>query len=278
MNEEKDEKLRSVDLPDLLKQFAYPVSLELSEYAGRRIYQKGFADALEFICLMANKFYTRIRQSAGNEFPILESFITREGRKIEGKTRVLIMAVKRWEMEAIGDPDFAEAIEEFCRNTYGVRLRMASFFLRMLLPKRFGTLDIHVIKALRSFGFRLNVYDALSYLKYNQLLAEIGRRYIVLSEFGEQRYMTPSEVDMALYVYDKRDAKKRPSCFGAYAPHKKSQCTSCKWEEECEDWAMYVEMSEAHREALELGEREEDEQLRWEEWVEEWDQLMRWEE
>ena len=47
-----------VDLPRFLARFHYPVSLELSEYIGKTAYQRGFADALEFLCLMANKFYT----------------------------------------------------------------------------------------------------------------------------------------------------------------------------------------------------------------------------
>ena len=47
-----------VDLPKFLRRFSYPVSLELSEFVGAKVYQKGFADPLEFLCLLANKFYT----------------------------------------------------------------------------------------------------------------------------------------------------------------------------------------------------------------------------
>ena len=208
-----------VDLPRFLKQFNYPVSLEVSEYIGRLVYHKGFADALEFLCLMANKFYTRIMNSIAPK-PILESFIVKEGDSIKEKTKVLIEAVKKWEAGYVTDSELAEKITDFCKNTYGVRLPMASFFLRMLLPERFGTLDVHCVHALKSLGFEIkdvptdelldnknvyfNQYNGLDYMQYNELLTEIGRQYKIPSKFGVYRYMTPSEVDMALYEYDKR--------------------------------------------------------------------------
>ena len=152
-----------------------------------------------------------------SEENILESFIIKEGKLIEDKTRSLILAVKKWETGELSDFKLAKAITEFCQDTYAVRLPMASFFLRMLLPEKFGTLDFRCINALKSLGFAvkeippesldknayLQKYNGLDYLEYNKLITEIGRHYKVYSKFGGQRHLTPSEVDMALYQYDK---------------------------------------------------------------------------
>jgi hypothetical protein len=206
------------NLPQFLIQFSYPVSLELSEWIGAKVHQKGFADPLEFLCLMANKFYTSINSPEAN---ILESFILNEGRSIENKTRSLVLAVKSWEVNELSDNDLAEAITDFCQNTYAVRLPMASFFLRMLLPDRFGTVDFRCINSLKSLGFEvtelppdntdkdsyLKQYNGSDYLEYNKLITEIGKSYQVHSKSGGQRHMTPSEADMALYEYDKRAGK-----------------------------------------------------------------------
>lgn len=202
------------NLPEYLKRFNYPVSLELSEWIGAKVYQKGFADPLEFLCLMANKFYTSIEHPTEN---VLQSFIIREGKSIESKSRALILAVKKWEVEAIQDSQLAKAITDFCRDTYGVRMPMASFFLRMLLPEKFGTLDVRCNNSLRSLGFNvknlppentdkdtyLEKYSGFDYLEYNQLITEIGKHYSVPSKLGGHRHMIPSEVDMALYEFDK---------------------------------------------------------------------------
>jgi len=206
---------RYVNLPEYLKRFSYPVSLELSEWIGAKVYQKGFADPLEFLSIMANKFYTSIEHPSSEN--ILESFLMREGKSIEGKSRVLILSVKKWEAEAIKDSQVAETITGFCRDTYGVRMPMASFFLRMLLPERFGTLDVRCISSLKSLGFEVKdmppektnkntyfeKYNGLDYLEYNQLITEIGKHYYLPSKLGGQRHMSPSEADMALYEYDK---------------------------------------------------------------------------
>lgn len=89
----KREPSRYVDLPGYFKRFKYSVSLELSEHIGRTVYHKEFADALEFLCLMANKFYTWIMNSE-NPQPILESFIVKEGEEIKEKTKDMINALK----------------------------------------------------------------------------------------------------------------------------------------------------------------------------------------
>lgn len=207
-----------LDLPSFFISFNYPVSLEISEWVGAKIYQKSFADPLEFLCIMANKFYTSISSRSDN---ILESFILEERKSIEEKTRNLILAVKRWEVGKSSDDELAEAITEFCRKTYAVRLPMASFFLRMLLPEKFGTVDFRCINALRSLGFEikdlppetmdkdeyLERYNGFDYLQYNELLTEIGRHYQISSKLGGTRHMFPSEVDMALYQYDKMAGK-----------------------------------------------------------------------
>jgi len=198
-----------VDLPAFLAKFSYPVSLELSEYIGCKAYQRGFADALEFICIMVNKYYTLIRQNSSHRVKdLIEEFIIREGDRVKAKTEILISTVKKWEVGSVEDRELANAIDEFCKM-YGVGLYLTSFFLRMLLPGKFGTLDRHVINALRSLGFEVRVYDGLSYLRYNRLLEEIGRRYEVPSEIGGTRCLTPSEVDMALYQYDKERTSKQ---------------------------------------------------------------------
>jgi len=186
----KREPSRYLDLPEYFKRFNYPVSLELSEHIGRTVYHKGFTDSLEFLCLMANKFYTWIMNSE-NPQPILESFIVKEGEEIKEKTRALINALKRWETGTASETDLADAITKFCQNTYGVRFPMASFFLRMLLPEKFGTIDVHCVKALQSFGFNIKdvptdesdktayfkQYSGFDYLEYNKLITEIGKHY-----------------------------------------------------------------------------------------------------
>lgn len=218
-----------VDLPRFLARFHYPVSLELSEYIGKTAYQRGFADALEFLCLMANKFYTRIKEDTAPQ-AILEMFIVREGNTIKEKTGKLITTVKKWEMNVIGKNELAEEITDFCLRTFGVRIPMASFFLRMLLPNKFGTVDVRCINALKSLGFNvkelppedsnketyLQQYNGSDYLKYNDLLIALGKNYKIRSKFGEERPMMPSEVDMALYQFDKEfhiysNARLRPA-------------------------------------------------------------------
>ena len=120
-----------LDLPSYLVKFSYPVSLELSEYIGSRIYQKGFADALEFICIMISKYYMLIRQNAHYVKNLIEEFIIREGDDVKSKTKTLILTVKKWESGCVGDIELAKAIDEFCRM-YGVGLPLASFFLDLM--------------------------------------------------------------------------------------------------------------------------------------------------
>lgn len=197
-----------LDLPAFLAKFSYPVSLQLAESVGCKVYQKGFADALEFVCIMVSKYYTNIRHSDHHKItPIVEKFIIWEGEKIKERTKALISTVKKWEVGNVGDRELGNAIDEFC-NCYGVGLPLVSFFLRMLLPEKFGTLDKHVINALKSLGFEVYVHDGFSYLLYNELLKEIGRHYKIPSRTGGMRCLTPSEVDMALYQYDKERGNK----------------------------------------------------------------------
>jgi hypothetical protein len=207
-----------INMPQFFMQFSYPVTLELSEWIGAKVYQKGFANPLEFLCLMANKFYTSINASSEN---ILESFILNEGKAIKEKTRKLVHIVKKWEINEENDNELAEAITDFCRKTYAVRIPMASFFLRMLLPQKFGTIDFRCIVALKSLGFEtkelppentdkdtyLKQYNGADYLQYNIIITEIGKHYQIPTKFGGTRHMTPSEVDMALYEYNKEAGK-----------------------------------------------------------------------
>lgn len=115
-------------------------------------------------------------------------------------------------------------MENFCLNTHGVRLPVLSFFLRMLQPKRFGTLDERATNALKTIGLKnikkipktldkkkyLQIYSGLDYLNYNELLTDIGRHYQIKMPDGNYRYMTPSEVDMALYMFDKLKGDLKP--------------------------------------------------------------------
>jgi len=205
-----------IDLPKYFELFQYPVSLELSKYIGRKAYQEEFVDPLEFFCILANKVYSTIVERG--KANILSDFILSEKEGFKEKVSELILSVKRWENGAISDELFAKAIENFCLRTYGVRLPVISFFLRLLLPHKFGTLDIRATNALKSIGFKgikdipadetdkeayFERYSGLDYLEYNALLLEIGRHYEIGTEYGEQRTMMPSEVDMALYMYDK---------------------------------------------------------------------------
>ena len=48
-------------------------------------------------------------------------------------------------------------------------------------------------------------YTGLDYLEYTRLLGEIGIRYFLQESDGSSRSMTPAEIDMALYMYDKRN-------------------------------------------------------------------------
>lgn len=131
----------------------------------------------------------------------------------------MILDVKGWENGKIDNVAFAKAIEDFCLNTQSVRLPVISFFLRLMLPHKFGTLDIHAVNALRMLGFKdikeipsdernkaiyFQKYSGLDYLRYNNLLTETGRHYEIVSNSVLRRPMTPSEVDMALYMFDKQ--------------------------------------------------------------------------
>lgn len=208
---------RYFDLPHYLAEFDYPVTLELVEGIGHRVYQKESADAIEFLMVMATKMYTWIVRSSdrGN---ILEEFLYREDKKIRRKTSKLIRSVKKWERKQINDANFAKEIESFCQNTYGVRLPVLSFFLRTLRPERFATLDQRATSALKRLGFKgvkdipqekvsigeyLTEYTGLDYLAYNELLTEIGKHYVIGGPNEETIFMSPSEVDMALYSYDR---------------------------------------------------------------------------
>jgi hypothetical protein len=168
---------------------------------------------------MAAKFYTSIDSSSVG---ILERFILKEGKTIEQKTRTLVFSVKMWETRPKGDNELAEAITDFCLKTFAVRLPTASFFLRMLAPEKFGTIDFRSVNALKTLGFKfkslppknlekeiaLKQFDGADYLQYNELITEIGKHYQIPWELGGVRHMTPSEVDMALYTYNKQSRKR----------------------------------------------------------------------
>jgi len=62
---------------------------------------------------------------------------------------------------------------------------------------------ILVVKPRKGVKDAFQEYSGLDYIHYNRLLEEIGRRYQVFTEQGKRRPMTPSEVDMALYTFDK---------------------------------------------------------------------------
>lgn len=209
-----------IDLPKYYKLFQYPVSLELSKYVGKKAYQKISVDPLKFLCILVNKVYTTIIEHGNAD--ILSKFILNEKEGFKEKSYELILSVKKWESGAISDETFAEAIEKFCLNTYGVRLPVISFFLRLLLPYKFGTLDVRATNALKIIGFGgikdipadeidkeayFEKYSGFDYLNYNTLLNEIGKHYKISSEHGEERSMMPCEVDMALYMFDKLESR-----------------------------------------------------------------------
>lgn len=115
-----------IDLPSYFRRFQYPVSLELSKYAGQRAYQRGMLDSLEFFCILTNKVYTRIiaeRKAKG-----LVGFILKEKEGFSKKASQLILSIKKWECGQIDDDHLAQAIENFCLETTGVRLPVVSFF------------------------------------------------------------------------------------------------------------------------------------------------------
>lgn len=194
-----------VNLVDWYKSFQYPVSLEFSKKIGKKAYQTGSIDPLEFFHILTNKIYTTI--IAKNNASTLAKFILNEkGDEFKGNASKIISAAKEWESGDIDNKQFAIEIESFYNSTKGVALRVTSFFLRMLLPAKLSTLDMHVVNALRMFGFEriknIDKFTAIDYLEYNVLLEKIGLRYRIESESG-LRAMTPAEVDMALFMYDK---------------------------------------------------------------------------
>ena len=205
-----------VDLPMYYGEFRYPISIELAELVGQRTYQNEVIDPIGFLCILGTKIYTTVR--ASKEASSLSNFIIREDPEgFKEKSSQFIKNVKRWETNALNDIEFSNILENFCLNTHGVRLPVLSFFLRMLQPKRFGTLDERATNALKTIGFKnikkipktldkikyLQMYSGLDYLSYNELLTEIGRNYQIKMPDVNYRYMTPSEVDMALYMFDK---------------------------------------------------------------------------
>jgi len=207
---------RYVDLARFLTEFQYPVSLELSKYIGKRAYENNSCDPLEFFCVLTTKVYSTIIPKGDTS--VLTRFLLDEKAEFKDKVSRLISSAKGWETGKVNDEGLARSIETFCRETTSVRLPVASFFLRMLVPRKFGTLDKRVTRALKSLGFQgikdipdkeksieeyLRKYSGFDYLEYNTLLTEIGKQYSVPSEAGGRRALYPSEVDMALYTYDK---------------------------------------------------------------------------
>lgn len=181
-------------------------------------------DPIGFLCILGTKIYTTIR--ATKEASSLSKFILREEpEQFKAKSSEFIKNLKRWETGAIGSSEFSEIIKVFCLKTQGVRLPVLSFFLRRLQPKRFGTLDERATNALNDLGFKnikkipkildktkyFKKYSGLDYLSYNELLTEIGKHYQIKTHDGGFRRMTPSEVDMALYMFDKLKGKVGPS-------------------------------------------------------------------
>ena len=205
-----------VNLPAFFNQFRYPVSLEFSELIAQKAYQEGTLDPLGFFHILVNKVYSTIVENG--DMSSLNRFLLSEREGFSPKASQLIKAVKEWECGMRDDTTLAKAIEHFCLNTQSVRLPVISFFLRLMLPNKFGTIDIHVVNALRTLGFEdikeipsdeqnktsyFQRYSSLDYLQYNKLLAEIGRHYEISTARG-QRLMFPAEVDMALYMLDKQ--------------------------------------------------------------------------
>ena len=206
---------RYIDLPDFFNQFRYPVSLEFSELIAQKAYQEGTLDPLGFFHILVNKVYSTIIQN--RDMSSLDRFLLSEREGFSPKASQLIKTVKEWECGMSDDKILAKAIEHFCLNTQSVRLPVISFFLRLMLPNKFGTLDIHAVNSLKTLGFKeikeipvdeqdknsyFQKYSSLDYLQYNRLLAEIGCHYKISTTKG-QRPMFPAEVDMALYMLDK---------------------------------------------------------------------------
>lgn len=216
----KNSKSEFINLPIFYKSFQYPVSLEFSEAIGRKAYQKEVLDVLEFFCILTNKIYTTIikSQDAGT----LSDFILKEDNdKFKMRAKTLIKSIKEYESAKILEKDFSETVQDFCLNTTGVRLPVMSFFLRCMLPEKFATIDFHAIKALKAIGFTeikelpttefnideyFNKFSVSDYLSYNKLLLEMGQHYTIHTTTGIRK-MSPSEVDMALFTFDKSKLK-----------------------------------------------------------------------
>ncbi len=211
-----DEKSSYPNLPELYKSFQYPVSLKFPIQIGRTAYQKEETDILEFFHILTTKIYTRIIQSQKTE--LLNTFLLQENNpNFKDKSRVLIKAVKEFDSSRISEDKFAETIQDFCKNTVGVRLPVISFLLRCMHPEKFATIDYHVINALISLGFTeikelptdepnideyFRKFSAIDYLNYIKLLSEIGEQFTIQTSKGIQK-MNPSKVDMALFTFDK---------------------------------------------------------------------------
>lgn len=201
-----------VDLVGLCRHFDYPVSLGPAKLAGESGYLRGNLDPLEFLILIWTKMYNNIR-SVADAGRIAAAF-QQERDKIVTASHQLIGAVKTYEIERAPLP-LASEIEHFVLNTANVRLPVVSFILRMLRPELFGTIDVRALSALSKLGFQaiktlptgesekeayLQAFSGSDYLRYSSLLSSIGTKYRI-----DDRSMWPSEVDMALYEYDKRN-------------------------------------------------------------------------
>lgn len=203
-----------VDLRSYFFAFDYPLSLSTADHIGRIAYQRGHLDVLELFALIANKVFNNL--TSEDNARSLGLFLLRERDTAVQKSRELIGAIKKYAIDGTRG-DLEEAITKFSAGTYYVRLPVASFIMRMLLPGHFATIDVRALNALRAIGFEgikklpaespdkgeyLAAFSAGDYLDYNGLLADLGNQYLMPGG-GTTRHMWPSEVDMALYTFDK---------------------------------------------------------------------------
>ncbi|MHA1380627.1 MAG: hypothetical protein ACTSRG_19850 [Candidatus Helarchaeota archaeon] len=221
-NEEEKELVnalqKSVDLVLLYNQFEYPFSLKISKYIGQIGWHQNKLSLLDIFYLWFQKIYNNLinapRSSQDSNKNLIFNFLMQDKAKFEKDIQDLIEHAKSWDQNGISDEDFSIFLDEFCENHKGFQMRTLSFVLRMLLPKRFATIDVRVTKALKKLGFNRKVlefndhvnYSGKEYLEYIKLLAEIGKKYKFLDE-GTPRRMYPGEVDIALYVFDKKNEK-----------------------------------------------------------------------
>jgi len=205
---------QKIRLDDYYHKFKYPIPMTVTNFIGQIGWQQNKLSILDVFYLWFQKMYNNILHSEVNQREQIKNlifdFLMQDREKFEARISDLILKAKDWTSKKINDQIFASYLEEFCKIQRGIQIKTLSFILRVLFPLKFATIDVRVTQALKKLGFKIKVlefdsfesYSGIEYLEYIELLSEIGKKFTLIYQ-GTSREMYPSEVDMALYIYDK---------------------------------------------------------------------------